>query len=179
VRERGGVLSLTGNGSGAQTVAELYSAARGSVFRYLVCLGLDAARAQDVTQEAFLRLLATVRDGKTVESPRSWVYRVAHNLAMDALEAEARVSAYSEAVAETLCSLDKNAEQEMIEREWMEGFEKAVERLSRQQRQVLELRAEGLRYREIAEVLEVRISTVGEFLRRAIHGLRKSGTWRH
>lgn len=171
------MLSLTGNGNSSQTVAELYSAARQGVFRYLVCLGLDAERAQDVTQEAFLRLLAAVRDGKHVSSPKSWVYRVAHNLAMDALEGDSRVSQYSEAVAETIRSLDKNAEQEMIEREWMEGFEKAVGRLSRQQRQVLELRAEGLRYREIADVLEVRTSTVGEFLRRAIHGLRKSTTW--
>ncbi len=173
------MLSLTGNGNGTgrQQVADLYATQRNGVFRYLVCLGLDAEKAQDVTQEAFLRLLATVRDGNPVDTPKSWVYRVAHNLAMDTLEAESRTSPYPEAVAETLRCLDKNAEQEMIEREWMEGFEKAVGQLSRQQRQVLELRAEGLRYREIADVLQVRTSTVGEFLRRAIHGLRKSNSW--
>jgi RNA polymerase sigma-70 factor (ECF subfamily) len=51
----------------------------------------------------------------------------------------------------------------------------ALEMLSPQQRQCLFLRCEGLRYREIAEVLEISVGTVSEFLRRAINHLRRSG----
>lgn len=51
---------------------------------------------------------------------------------------------------------------------------RAVEGLSKQQRQCLHLRAEGFRYREIGEVLGIRISTVNEFVKRAVSRLRKA-----
>ena len=47
----------------------------------------------------------------------------------------------------------------------------AISMLSAQQKQCLYLRAEGFRYREIAEILGVTISTVAESLRRAIKKL--------
>jgi len=50
----------------------------------------------------------------------------------------------------------------------------AVAALSPQQRQCLHLRTEGFRYREIAAILNISDSSVGEFLRRAIVRLRKA-----
>ncbi len=52
---------------------DLYTAARDGVYHYLLALGLDAARSQEVTQEAFLRLYAVLRDGGTVDNPKGWV----------------------------------------------------------------------------------------------------------
>jgi RNA polymerase sigma-70 factor (ECF subfamily) len=50
----------------------------------------------------------------------------------------------------------------------------ALESLSPQQRNCLYLRSEGLRYREIAEVIGISSSTVNEFLRRAIARLAEA-----
>jgi len=50
----------------------------------------------------------------------------------------------------------------------------AVRGLSPQQQACLHLRAEGFRYREIADTLGVSLATVAEFLRRAIAALRKA-----
>ena len=158
---------------GHQEVAELYAATREGVFRYLLTLGLDAARAQEATQDAFLRLYSNLRDGVDIRDPKSWVYRVAHNLGMDSLGRNTRESPYTEAILATVASMGKNPEQELMEKEWLEGFQHAMENLSRQQRLCLELRAQGMQYRQIAEVLEVRTSTVGEFLRRGIRQLRR------
>jgi RNA polymerase sigma-70 factor (ECF subfamily) len=155
-----------------QLVADLYSEIRKGVYQYLLTLGMDADRAQEFTQEAFLRLFQKLRDGATIENPRGWVYRVAHNMAVDALSARSRESELSDALLSTLVSGGKDAEQVLIEREWLEGFQNAVKGLSQQQRRCLELRAQGLRYREIAEVLRVGTPTVGEFLRRATKHLR-------
>jgi len=52
--------------------------------------------------------------------------------------------------------------------------EQAIGSLSRQQRQCLFLRAEGLRYREIAEAIGISSSSVSEFLKRAVAKLRKA-----
>jgi RNA polymerase sigma-70 factor (ECF subfamily) len=62
----------------------------------------------------------------------------------------------------------------LIEREKLLRMHRAVETLSPQQRQCLHLRAEGLRYREIADSIGVSVSTVSEFLERALVRLRKA-----
>ena len=62
----------------------------------------------------------------------------------------------------------------MLERERMAQIHRAVENLSPQQRSCLHLRAEGFRYREIAAIIGINPSTVGEFLQRAVKRLRKA-----
>jgi RNA polymerase sigma-70 factor (ECF subfamily) len=164
---------LSPKATAQQRVAALYSAARDGVYRYLLALGLDAARAQEVTQDAFLRLYVALRDGAAIEDPKAWVYRVARNACVDSLERIGRESPYSAAIADTIASLAKSPEQELIEKEWLEGFQDAMRSLSPQQRACLELRGQGLQYRQIAEVLQVRTSTVGEFLRRGIKQMKR------
>ena len=156
-----------------QQVTDLYAAERDGVFRSLIVVGLGRAKAEESTQEAFLRLYTALQNGLVIDSPRAWVYRVAHNLAVDALGREARESNSLGAVIETEASSNGNAEAGLIRAESLENLRAAVARLSKQQRLCLELRAEGLRYQDIAKVLQIRTSTVGEFLRRAIQQLRK------
>jgi RNA polymerase sigma-70 factor, ECF subfamily len=156
-----------------QQVAELYTAAREGVYRYLIALGLDAGQAQDIAQDAFLRLYEALRGGARVDEPRSWVYRVAHNMAMNGVKRWSRQSPFSEALAAAAASQEQNAEERIIERQRMERFRAALERLSLQQRLCLEMRSQGMRYREIAAVLQIKSSTVGEFIRRGVRELRK------
>jgi len=56
---------------------------------------------------------------------------------------------------------------------WRERLRQAVAKLTPQQRECLRLRASGLRYREIAEVLGIGISSVGELVQRATARLRE------
>jgi RNA polymerase sigma-70 factor, ECF subfamily len=156
-----------------QRVADLYTELRNGVYRYLIALGLDAAQAQDIAQDAFLQLYRALRNRDKIDEPKSWVYRVAHNLAMNSMRRRSRLSPFCEALQAAMSSEEKNAEEQIIERQWMEGFREAIKRLSLQQRLCLELRAQGMRYREIAQVLDIRPSSVGEFIRRGIHELRK------
>src|SRR5215813_11784184 len=44
---------------------------------------LNADVAQDIMQEAFLRLWKQGRDGSAIQNPRAWLLRVARNLAED------------------------------------------------------------------------------------------------
>jgi DNA-directed RNA polymerase specialized sigma24 family protein len=57
---------------------------------------------------------------------------------------------------------------QFLDRSVMEKYTRlhtAIGRLTLPERQCLHLRAEGFRYREIAEILEVGVPTVGEYLR--------------
>jgi RNA polymerase sigma-70 factor (ECF subfamily) len=155
-----------------QTVADLYATERDDLYRYLVSSGVEPAQAQDAAQEAFLRLYVALRDGASINTPKGWIYRVAHNLAVDSLRRDRRHTAISDQLASVLAALENN-ERDLIEREWLENVYRAVSRLSPQQRACLELRARGLQYSEIGAVLKIRTSTVGEFLRRGIKQLRE------
>ena len=157
-----------------QEVADLYVATREGVIRYLIAAGLSPDIAAEATQEAFLRLYTSRRDGQEIREPRLWVYRVARNLALNTVKRTASThSAFSEALEATLPVAEPSAEEKMIEREWMKGFVQAMKQLSERQRLCLELRSQGLRYREIAELLEIEISTVAEYVLRGIEELKK------
>src|SRR5574341_1803086 len=68
----------------AQQVTALFEQFRGPVFRYLMRLCGDPRQAEEMTQETFLRLYIHLRDGGSAENIKSWLFTVAHNLAMDA-----------------------------------------------------------------------------------------------
>src|SRR5436190_19388354 len=63
-------------------VAQLFLEAREDVYRYLLSLGLYPPQAQEGAQEGFLRLYATLKKGEKIQSPRAWIFRVAHNLGL-------------------------------------------------------------------------------------------------
>ncbi|MEZ5356486.1 MAG: RNA polymerase sigma factor [Bryobacteraceae bacterium] len=161
------------NRSGAleQRVTAVYLQSRGEIYRYVTAIGLDSATAQEVTQEAFLRLHAALCDRHTIRCDRAWLFTVAHNLA---LNTKARMLTLDELDPDLHSSPADGPERLLVTGERLKRVREAVESLSPQQRQCLELRAEGFRYREIAEILGLATSTVGEFLRRAMQQLRKA-----
>jgi len=154
-------------------VAQLFEESREDVYRYLLTLGLTPPRAQEAAQEVFLRLYASLKKGEDIQNPRAWIFRVAHNWG---LKVKARQSAEDPIAPEMEIRLESPAqtpEHQLLERERMERFHRAVENLSEQQRRCLFLRMEGLRYPEIGAAMGISSSAVGEFLRRAVARLKK------
>jgi RNA polymerase sigma-70 factor, ECF subfamily len=157
--------------AGSSEVTTLYHELRKPLLRYLVCLGLTADEAQDVVHDAFLRLQRHLADGGARDNIRGWLFRVAHN------QARNRQASYHRRFAEPLdASADFPAvqatpEQSLLKREKLHRLSAAMRELAEAERQCLLLRAEGLRYREIGEVLGMATSTVGDTIERAIRKL--------
>ena len=155
-------------------VAQLFEEMREGVYRYVLSLGLYPPQAQEATQEVFLRLYAALKRGEAIENRRAWVVRVAHNLSLNLRAQQSSQTPFEPNIEMRLADPELNPEQSLLERERMRRFHSGVENLSEQQRRCLHLRLEGLRYPEIAAVLGISASAVGEFLRRAIVRLRKA-----
>jgi RNA polymerase sigma-70 factor, ECF subfamily len=158
-----------------EQVTRLFEESRDDVYRYLLTLGLHPPRAQEAVQEVFLRLYATMRKGEEIQSPRAWVFRVAHNLGLKIRERQQSEEPFDPDVRARYIVQTGTPESELLERERMLRFHDAVQALSEQQRRCLLLRMEGLRYPEIGSALGISASAVGEFLRRAMVRLRKVG----
>jgi RNA polymerase sigma-70 factor (ECF subfamily) len=154
-------------------VTKLFEESRDDVYRYLLMLGLQPPRAQEAVQEVFLRLYQSLKKGEDIQSPRGWIFRVAHNHGLKVRARQAAEDPFDAGMELQQASHTDTPERELLERERVMQFHRAFEALSDQQRRCLTLRMEGLRYNEIATALGISASAVGEFLHRAMVRLKK------
>ena len=149
----------------------LFGELRKPLLRYLACLGLSSDEAQDVVQDAFLSLHRHLSAGGSQDNIRSWLFQVAHN------QARNRQNSYHRRFGETLdgdvdsIADEATPEQAVLDKEKFGQLRKAILLLTQSERECLLLRAGGLRYREIGDVLGMATSTVGETVERAIKKL--------
>ena len=152
------------------TVTEFFELLREPLYRYLTAVFGDPAAAEDITQEVFLRLYRVLHAGQAVANVRCWAFRVAHNIAVNQRKHDQFMSPLDgrswEDVCTTLADTSLDPEQLLLREERFRQIHAALGRLTLPERQCLFLRAEGLRYREVAEVLGVGVPTVNEYLRR-------------
>jgi RNA polymerase sigma-70 factor (ECF subfamily) len=151
-----------------ERVEEIYLSERSNIYAYLLYCGVPAARAQELAQDSFLKLYLKMSKGETIENPRAWLYRVAHNFALRFHEREPAFDEIDPNLR--LPAIDQ--ESKLIERQRRAALLAAIRELSPQQRNCLHLRARGLRYREIADTIGISTSAVGEFLHRAVTRLK-------
>jgi RNA polymerase sigma-70 factor (ECF subfamily) len=168
-------LSRTGPGgdpSLRKKTIELYDELRPLLHGYLSCLGLRSQEAEDIIQETFLKLFQGLAGEVKDEHLRGWIFRVSHNLALNRHKDLKRF--FSGEVGEVAGILEAkvdpslNPEEMAIKKEQLLRVAAAITQLTPQQRQCLHLRAEGLRFREIAVVLGVSIRRVADIVEGAL-----------
>ena len=160
-----------------EKVTELFKMLHRPVIRYVLAILGDRGIAEDVTQDVFLRLYVSLRRGEEIVHLRAWVFQVAYRLTVDVMRATRRVEFVQDdeamLVLHTKPDDSANPEEKLLEQEQKDELLTAWYRLSPQERNCLNLRAEGLSYGEIASVLGIRPSSVGNFLARGICKIRR------
>jgi RNA polymerase sigma-70 factor, ECF subfamily len=159
-------------------ITAMFDETREPLRRYLRrCFNLRSSEAEETVQEAFLRLYKYLAGGGKVENLKAWVYRVAHNTALNELKRRSHVETvrggHTELTASSVADSAPNPEEAFLCKERMARIGAAISALSEQQRECLYLRAEGFRYREIAKILGITVPTVAQSLRRAITKVAK------
>jgi len=150
-------------------VVDLFDRFRGPLLRYLSSFGLAPADGEEIVQDVFLLLYRHLQRGKSRENLRGWLFRVAHNLALKRRYRTRREFGMTEASAEEL-ALDPNPspEAQLAASQDQQRLRAVVRALPELDRRCLFLRAEGLRYREIAAILEISLGAVSGSLARSL-----------
>jgi RNA polymerase sigma-70 factor (ECF subfamily) len=157
-----------------EEVTQLFDQLRSPLLRYVLAMGLAAADAEEVIQEVFLSLFQHLRRGKSRQNLRGWVFRVAHNQALKLRYAQ-RGSALAAPEGEYQpADPDPNPEEALASRQRRERLLAVVRALPEQDRWCLNLRAEGLRYREIAQVVGMSLGAVSLSLTRSLGRLSRA-----
>jgi RNA polymerase sigma-70 factor (ECF subfamily) len=136
------------------------------LYRYLDRISGDPGLAEDLAQEAFIRLY---RRGSLPDAPESWLISVAMNLFRNNRStASRRRRLLTLGRGERVHSDPASApDTEIEQRDERQGVRVALDRLPDRDRQMLLLHVEGFSYRDIASVLGLNEASVGTLLARA------------
>lgn len=153
----------------------MFEELRDRLLRYLLALGLSAHDGEEIIQESFLLLFQHLRQGKSRENLRGWVFRVARNLALKQRAANQLHLRRAVDLNEAL-PLDRNPnpEEQLQSKVRQSRLLSIVRALPEPDKSCLAMRAEGLRYREIAEALEMSLGSVAASLARSLARLSRA-----
>jgi RNA polymerase sigma-70 factor (ECF subfamily) len=156
-----------------QALAKIYDRYAEPIYRYLYRYLGNAAQAEDLTSEVFLKLLNVLN---TPRAPRDhlqgWLYRVAHNLAMDWFRQRAKDE--NLVSNEVLLEEDNSPLAELEERQTRGRLRAAIRELTVDQQRVLLLRfGQGYKIAETSQLMGKSEGAVKILQHRAIRRLRK------
>jgi len=146
---------------------------RGAAYRFLG----SEDEARDVAQEAFLKAYRSLAGFKREARFSSWLYQIATNLCRDRLRRrKTRPQTSLEALEEAgpvIAETRPGAHERLIERDLAEAVRRAIQSLPEEQREVVILKEyQDLTFLEIAQALDVPVSTVKTRLYRGLVQLR-------
>jgi RNA polymerase sigma-70 factor (ECF subfamily) len=159
-----------------EEVVALFDQYRDPLLRYLASFGVALPDGEEVLQEVFLALFQHLGRGKSRDNLRGWLFRVAHNLGLKRRYRTRRdLEARAEPGAEELAAdPSPGPEERLVNSQRQQRLRAVVEALPEQDRRCLFLRAEGLRYREIAEILDMSLGAVSLSLSRSLARIARS-----
>lgn len=161
---------------------ELLSRNQSKLFSYILFVVRDEDKANDLFQEAFVKVITKLHQGRYVDSGKfgAWIMRIAHNVIMDWYR-EQRSRNLIEPTDENDLSnlsgneiLDSNVENRYVNDQIMVDVKNMMNMLPPTQREVVFMRFyQDLSFKEIAETTGVSINTSLGRMRYAILNLRR------
>lgn len=166
-RELERLLLQVGRGD-REAFARLYGLTRGAAYALALSLLKDAHEAQDVAQDAFVKVWESAPLYRPQGSPMAWLLTVVRNLARSRLRRSGRQVGLDEEEWNAIpaAAPDVSPEDRQV-------LQEALVRLGEEERQIVLLHAvTGLKHREIAQLLELPLSTVLSKYHRGLKKLR-------
>jgi RNA polymerase sigma factor (sigma-70 family) len=158
---------------GWETIEELFAALEAPLLTYALRLGGERGLAEDVVQEAFMKLHSQFEQ---VREPRRWLYRTVHNLALNQRRRTSKIvplnpSAENENSPVTGDTADPAPlpDEQIIRLEGIGLVRLSLEILDERSRELIRLKfTEELSYRDISARTGISVSNVGYLLHHAL-----------
>jgi RNA polymerase sigma factor (sigma-70 family) len=159
----------------SESIAELFEKLESPLLSYALRFAAAADMAQDLVQEAFLRLHAQFDQ---VREPRRWLYRTVHNLALNRRRDDRRIVPLKGNPGETDSALDAALDPQPLPDEQIARWEGvglvrlSLQNLDARSRELLTLKFnDELSYKEISARTGLKVGHVGYLLHHSIKAL--------
>jgi RNA polymerase sigma factor (sigma-70 family) len=150
------------------------------IYTYIYLIIKDEHLAEDVFQDTFIKVIATLKRGKYNEEGKflPWVMRIAHNLVIDHFRKKNKIPIADGGedfdIMSTVRVTDPNVEDILVTEQIHDDLRRLVDLLPDEQKEVVRLRHYcGLSFKDIAEQTNVSINTALGRMRYALINLRK------
>ena len=141
------------------------------VYNYFLQANRDQSLSEDLTQNVFERMIKYRNSFKTDSRFKGWIFTIARNVKMDHYRSQ-KIK-MDEITDQVDTALEDGEEGKMVALENATRLKKAIDMLEASYKEVLLLtRFEGLKYKEVAEILDCTENTVKSKVRRAIIKLK-------
>ena len=126
----------------------------------------DTALSKDVVQETFISYFNSLKKEKSISFPKTWLYRVTLNKCFDILKQQKMLglSSISDSYADTN-TIEPNHQRKII-------IGDALSKLKSKNKLLVILYSEGLSYKEMAELTDIKLSSIGKTLSRTLSTLK-------
>jgi RNA polymerase sigma-70 factor (ECF subfamily) len=170
-----------GDRSAFRNLVEKY---QGPLTNFLYRAVLDQAEAEDLAQDVFVKIHQASGRYRPEARFSTWLYRIATNVALNALKSKRRrptdsLDALEEqgGAHQVAAAAEHRPDRELERDEVIRAVDRALRQLPERQRMAVVLqRFEGLSYEEIGEALSMSVEAVDSMLRRAKATLRNALT---
>ena len=160
-----------------EALEELYLMHFDRIYSYLHMSVGNRHDAEDLTTQTFMKMLESIKRFRWRSAPFSaWLFRIAHNLAMDHFRASRRWQPEEE-VPEPAGDAEPSAEAVALQTIGRESMLQLIENLSQEQKQVLTLKfVFNLPNAEVATILGKSEGAIKSLQHRALVSLKKQIT---
>ncbi len=168
-----------GNDSAFDALLKRYES---KVYSYIFCAVRNQEEANDLFQEVFMRVIATIKSGRYNDMNKfaSWLMRITHNQVIDRhrhLQGPQLISdddSEMDIFNDASIAVDENREREIIDQQTLAEVRHLIMQLPESQREVVLMRFyDELSFKEIAVKTGVSINTALGRMRYALINLRK------
>jgi len=150
---------------------EAYETYADAIFRHLYYRLQERERALELTQEVFARYWEYVRKGRSVDQPKAFLYRSAHNAFVNDIRRPSRSTSLETLMEEGFDVRYDEPDKAELERQQLAVS--SLQELDTESREVLVMRyVDGLKVKEIAATLGIKENTVSARIGRALKKLK-------
>lgn len=152
----------------------LFEKHKDKLYNYLLAIVKSKEIAEEIVLDVFLKIWTGRELITGIQNMDAFLHKVACNKALDFLRIASRNASLQKLVQREMESVKvKEADYNMLEQEYREIIDQAIQQLSPQRRTVFTLsRMHGLTYDEIARQLHLSRNTVRNTMAETLHALR-------
>lgn len=159
-----------------QAYKELFTSLYSYLYHFARTLVRAKEPAEEIVSDVFIKVWEKRRELKKIENLKVYLYVTTRNMAFNYLDKQKRIPTdHLEDIPAEFTSVYFDPEQLMITADMLTLIQKAIDQLPPKCRMIFKLAKEdGLKYREVAEILNVSVKTVENQLAIALHKIGKT-----
>jgi len=157
-----------------KTFVEAYN---GMVFRSVMSFGISKVDAEDLSQEVFIDAYRNIYKFRNESEISTWLYRIAINKSLNFIKKRKKIFWRSNddttLLAKDFNQTEDSSETKYVNEEQRKTLYRTIQKLSKNQRIAFTLnKIENLSYKEIAEIMDISVSSVESLIHRAKKNLQ-------